>query len=121
MADPGGPVRRGMAADPGASGGRTAATSIHPVRLAAGQLSGTVSGFAAAVNPAHELEVKKVLQRETGFVVTCGHELSDLLNFLVRARTALLNAGIIPRMVKFFKELDFVLDRMGIPTLATIE
>lgn len=86
---------------------------IHPneIREKAGRMiekygitAFTVSGFAAAVNPAHELEVKKVLQRETGFVVTCGHELSDLLNFLVRARTALLNAGIIPRMVKFFKE-----------------
>ncbi|MCK5099549.1 MAG: DUF1638 domain-containing protein, partial [Desulfobacteraceae bacterium] len=73
-----------------------------------------VSGFAGAVNPAHELEVKRILQAETGMVVSCGHELSDLLNFVVRAQTAVLNARIIPRMIKFFKELDNVLKQKGI-------
>ncbi|MCF8109540.1 MAG: DUF1638 domain-containing protein [Desulfohalobiaceae bacterium] len=73
-----------------------------------------VSGFAGAVNPVHELEVKQILQEETGLVVSCGHELSDLLNFVVRAQTALLNARIIPRMIKFFQELDHVLAKSGI-------
>ena len=73
-----------------------------------------VSGFAGAVNPAHELEVKQILQEETGMVVSCGHELSDLLNFVIRAQTAVLNARIIPRMIKLFKELDLVLDKRGI-------
>lgn len=73
-----------------------------------------VSGFAGALNPAHELEVKHILQEETGMVVTCGHELSNLLNFVVRAQTAVLNARIIPRMIKFFQELDLVLKKRGI-------
>jgi N-methylhydantoinase A/oxoprolinase/acetone carboxylase beta subunit len=73
-----------------------------------------VSGFGGTVNPAHELEVKKILTEESGMVVCCGHELSDLLNFVVRAQTAVLNARIIPRMVKFFKELDIVLERRNI-------
>jgi len=68
-----------------------------------------VSGFGGAINPSHELEVKRIIQKETGMVVTCGHELSDLLNFVVRAQTAILNARIIPRMIKFFKELEHVL------------
>ncbi|MCF8037789.1 MAG: hypothetical protein K9K79_00590 [Desulfohalobiaceae bacterium] len=65
-----------------------------------------VSGYAGAVNPTHELLVKQILRKETGMVVSCGHELSDLLNFVIRAQTAVLNARIIPRMIKFFQELE---------------
>ncbi len=73
-----------------------------------------VSGFAGSINPAHELAVKRIVEDETGMVACCGHELSDLLNFVVRAQTAVLNARIIPRMVKFFRELGAVLNRRGI-------
>jgi len=73
-----------------------------------------VSGFAGAVNPSHELEVKKIIQEETGCSVTCGHELSNLLNFKTRAKTAVINARIIPRLDKFIRELEVVLHRMGI-------
>lgn len=73
-----------------------------------------VSGYAGSINPAHEKEVKKILEKKTSFVVSCGHELSDLLNFVVRAKTAVLNARIIPKMIKFFKELDKVLIKRSI-------
>ena len=73
-----------------------------------------VSGFAGSVNPAHELLVKEIIREETGRVTCCGHELSDLLNFVSRAQTAVLNARIIPRMMKFFNELQGVLERRGI-------
>ncbi|SLM27814.1 putative hydantoinase/oxoprolinase fusion protein (Hydantoin converting enzyme) [Desulfamplus magnetovallimortis] len=73
-----------------------------------------VSGFAGSINPAHELAVKKIVEEETGMTACCGHELSDLLNFAVRAQTAVLNARIIPRMIKFFRELGEVLDKRGI-------
>jgi N-methylhydantoinase A/oxoprolinase/acetone carboxylase beta subunit len=73
-----------------------------------------VSGFAGNINPVHELAVKRIIEEETGMVACCGHELSDLLNFAVRAQTAVLNARIIPRMVKFFRELGLVLNRRGI-------
>lgn len=73
-----------------------------------------VSGFGGTVNPAHELEIKNILIEESGMVVCCGHELSDMLNFAVRAQTAVLNARIIPRMIKFFKELDDVLEKRNI-------
>ncbi|TFG62765.1 MAG: DUF1638 domain-containing protein [Spirochaetales bacterium] len=65
-----------------------------------------VSGYAGAVNPAHELEVKKILMEETGLSVCCGHELSDLLNFYVRANTAVLNARIIPLLEKFLEDVE---------------
>lgn len=68
-----------------------------------------VSGFAGAINPVHELRVKKIIEQETGMVACCGHELSDLLDFSVRAQTAVLNARIIPLMIRFFREIDKIL------------
>ncbi|MBF0232023.1 MAG: DUF1638 domain-containing protein [Desulfamplus sp.] len=73
-----------------------------------------VSGFGGSINPVHEITVKQIVEQETGMVVCCGHELSDLLNFVVRAQTAVLNARIIPRMIKFFREIDQVLQRRSI-------
>lgn len=73
-----------------------------------------VSGFGASINPAHELIVKQIIEQESGMVACCGHELSDLLNFVVRAQTAVLNARIIPRMIKFFREIDQVLKKRAI-------
>jgi len=58
-----------------------------------------VSGYAGAINPAHELTVKRIIREETGLFVTCGNELSDTLNFRTRAHTAMLNARIIPKLI----------------------
>jgi len=41
--------------------------------------------------------------------VTCGHELSDTLNFQTRAHTAMLNARIIPKLTKLLLDLEQVL------------
>ncbi|MEW5814994.1 MAG: DUF1638 domain-containing protein [Spirochaetota bacterium] len=73
-----------------------------------------VSGYAGCVNPIHELKVKKWIQEETGLYVCCGHELSDLLNFKVRANTAVLNARIIPLLEKFLKDVERSLESRGI-------
>jgi N-methylhydantoinase A/oxoprolinase/acetone carboxylase beta subunit len=73
-----------------------------------------VSGYAGAINPAHELEVKRIIREETGLFVTCGHELSDILNFKTRAHTAMLNARIIPKLAKLLLDLEKVLERLGI-------
>jgi N-methylhydantoinase A/oxoprolinase/acetone carboxylase beta subunit len=73
-----------------------------------------VSGYAGAVNPAHELAVKKILQDHTRLFVSCGHELSDTLNFETRAVTAMLNARIIPRLKNLLSDLEQVLGRFDI-------
>jgi len=73
-----------------------------------------VSGFAGSINPEHELQVKKIIQEETGLVVSCGHELSDSLNFQTRAVTAMLNARIIPRLANLLLDLEKVLERYGV-------
>jgi len=73
-----------------------------------------VSGFAGSINPEHELQVKQVIQEETGLFVSCGHELSDNLNFQTRAVTAMLNARIIPRLANLLLDLEKVMGKYGI-------
>jgi N-methylhydantoinase A/oxoprolinase/acetone carboxylase beta subunit len=73
-----------------------------------------VSGFAGSINPEHELQVKKIIQEETGLFVSCGHELSDNLNFQTRAVTAMLNARIIPRLAGLLLDLEKSMKGYGI-------
>lgn len=73
-----------------------------------------VSGYAGAINPAHELKVKEIVRQETGLFVTCGHELSDILNFKTRAQTAMLNARIIPKLTQLILDLEKVLEQRNI-------
>jgi len=73
-----------------------------------------VSGFAGSVNPEHEIRVKKIIRQQTGLFVTCGHELSDSLNFQTRAVTAMLNARIIPRLAGLLTDLENVMTTLGI-------
>ncbi|MFW6162064.1 MAG: DUF1638 domain-containing protein, partial [Planctomycetota bacterium] len=100
-------------------------TEIQPVdpdevRRVARQMVGrgvgafAVSGFAGTVNPAHELAIKALLREETGLSVTCGHELSELLNFRTRADTAVLNARIIPRLGTLLAHIERSLAARGI-------
>jgi len=73
-----------------------------------------VSGFASVINPEHELEVKRILKRETGLDVSCGHELSDILNFRTRAYTAIMNGRIIPLLTRLVSDIQKVLLRFKI-------
>ncbi len=73
-----------------------------------------VSGYGGSVNPSLELEVKRIVRDETGCVVTCGHELSQLLDFQTRARTAVLNARIVPLLVRLLEDLQRNLEQLGI-------
>ena len=73
-----------------------------------------VSGFAGAINPDHELQVKRIIRSETGLLVTCGHELSTILDFQIRATTAVLNARIVPRLEKLITDLEQALAEAAI-------
>jgi N-methylhydantoinase A/oxoprolinase/acetone carboxylase beta subunit len=75
-----------------------------------------VSGYGGSVNPSLELEVKRIIRMETGLLVTCGHELSELLDFQTRARTAVLNARIVPLLVRLLEDLQRNLRQRGITT-----
>ena len=74
-----------------------------------------VSGYAGAINPAHELMVKDLVRDETGLFVTCGHELSELLDFRTRAWTAVMNGRIVPLLARLLEDLEEVLRNRGIP------
>jgi N-methylhydantoinase A/oxoprolinase/acetone carboxylase beta subunit len=73
-----------------------------------------VSGFAGAINPEHERLVKALLRDETGLFVTCGHELSDILDFRTRARTAVMNGRILPLVAQLLEDAENVLRSRGI-------
>ncbi len=103
------------------SGEETAPIDEHQTRAVIRRMVEThrvrafaVSGFAGAINPDHEMAVKRIIREETGCYVTCGHELSDILNFKIRATTAVLNARIIPRLGKLITDLSKVLQRRAI-------
>ena len=73
-----------------------------------------VSGYAGSINPEHEIQVKEIIHEQTGCFVTCGHELSDALNFQTRAITAMLNARIVPRLAGLLLDLENVMATLGI-------
>ena len=73
-----------------------------------------VSGYAGSINPTHELIVKRIIRDESGLFVTCGHELSGILNFKTRAYTAMWNARIIPKLAKLLMDLEKVLQKLDL-------
>ncbi len=79
-----------------------------------------VTGYASSVNPAHELAVMQAVRVATGLPVTCGHEVSALLDYRVRAETASLNARIIPCLEAFLERLHVSLTARGITAPAMI-
>ncbi len=78
-------------------------TTAHGVKAFA------VSGYGSTKNPSHEMQVAKIIQRETSLGVTCGHELSQMLNFKSRAVTAVLNARIVPYLENLIRHLQSAL------------
>ena len=73
-----------------------------------------VTGYASHNNPAHELAVKEIIRAETGLSVTCGHDVSEGLNYRLRAATAALNARIIPHLEALLDEVRDSLTARGI-------
>ena len=73
-----------------------------------------VTGYASHANPSHELQIKTIIQDVAGLSVTCGHDVSELLNYRVRAQTAALNARIIPCLESLIDDVRTVLERRRI-------
>ncbi len=88
------------------AGGQVAELDIEALEAFLDSHTG-ISGYAVAAqfatrNPAHELEVARVITERTGVPVTCSHHLSAKLNGPKRAVTAVLNArliGMIDRLI----------------------
>ena len=78
-----------------------------------------ISGFAVAAqfgtrNPAHELEVARIIAKKTGAPVTCSHQLSAKLNGPKRAVTAVLNARLIGMIDRLIGRAQDMLHELGI-------
>jgi N-methylhydantoinase A/oxoprolinase/acetone carboxylase beta subunit len=81
---------------------------------AEGAAAFAVSGYASVRNPEHELQVKDLLAGRFGLPVVCGHELSQQLDFVARAHTAVLNARLVPLVQELLGSVELVLARRGI-------
>ena len=69
-----------------------------------------VSGYFGVRNPAHELQVRALVEELTDLPVTCGHELTTRLNSVRRATTAALNARLIPLLQELIAAVRHTLD-----------
>lgn len=73
-----------------------------------------VAGYASHNNPAHEIQVRDIVRQETGMTVVCGHDVSEGLNYRLRAVTAALNARIIPCLRALLEQVRDSLRRRGV-------
>lgn len=73
-----------------------------------------ISGFFSVRNPEHELRVREIIREVTGLPVSCGHELATELDAIKRATTAVLNAGLIPILVRLLDAVEREMDRFGL-------
>ena len=88
-------------------------SAIAKEMMATGVRAFAISGYAGTINPEHELAVKRIVKEATRCSVTCGHELSDMLDFKTRATTAILNARIVGRIEKFLRQIKSTLGDYG--------
>jgi len=73
-----------------------------------------VAGYASHANPSHELQVRHIIAELCDLPVTCGHDVSDGLNYRIRAETAALNARIIPCLEALFDRVKASLALFGV-------
>ncbi|HBE80971.1 MAG TPA: hypothetical protein DDW65_24765 [Firmicutes bacterium] len=75
-----------------------------------------IVGKFAVRNPCHELEIAKLLQKESSDILslTLGHRLSGRLNFPRRVMTAFLNAGVSRLQAEFAGMVKQLVSSYGI-------
>ncbi|MFB6291024.1 MAG: hydantoinase/oxoprolinase N-terminal domain-containing protein, partial [Candidatus Bipolaricaulia bacterium] len=73
-----------------------------------------VSGYFGVRNPAHENQVREIIEDRTGKPVITGHDLSPQLGFYERAVTAVLNVKVVPIINSFVDSARLALRERGI-------
>lgn len=101
------------------AGGEANPLDIEGLRRFLETHSAGVSGFAVASvfatrNPAHELEVARIVTEMTQAPVTCSHQLSAKLNGPKRAVTAVLNARLIGMIDRLIGRAQDTLVELGV-------
>jgi len=82
--------------------------------LAAGADAFAVVGYSSVRNPAHELAVAELVRSRCDLPVVCGHELSQQLNLINRANTAILNARLFPPIRELLDAAKAMLRDFGV-------
>ncbi|HRU23145.1 MAG TPA: hydantoinase/oxoprolinase family protein [Candidatus Latescibacteria bacterium] len=76
-----------------------------------------ISSVLSVRNPEHELRAAEIANELTELPIVCGHEVAGVLNALVRAETAALNAGLIPIVQQFLHAVEGVLSEVGLSAI----
>lgn len=82
--------------------------------LAEGVAGIAVSSIMSTRNPDHEIRATAIARDMTGIPIVAGHNVAGVLNAVVRASTAALNAGLIPIVHRFIAAVENVLENAGI-------
>ncbi len=82
--------------------------------LAEGVAGLAISSVMSVRNPAHELRALEIAAEMTDLPLVGGREVAEVLNAIVRAETAALNAGLIPLVHRFIDAVRTVLDDAGL-------
>ncbi|MDG1430235.1 MAG: hydantoinase/oxoprolinase family protein [Paracoccaceae bacterium] len=101
------------------AGGQAAALDVDTLRDWLQGAGASVSGYGVASvfatrNPAHELEVARIIAEVTGRPVSLSHQLSAKLNGPKRALTAVLNARLIGMIDRLISKAQGKLADLGI-------
>jgi len=73
-----------------------------------------ISGYFSVRNPEHEMITRELVEKLTGLPTTCGSELSNQLDAINRARTAVLNAKLIPLITDLIANVRLTLQEFSI-------
>ncbi len=73
-----------------------------------------ISSYFSPLNPDHEEEALKVIQKNSSLPVVLGHQLSTKLDSIKRATTASLNASLVAVMHEFIEAVQDSLKDLGI-------
>lgn len=73
-----------------------------------------ISGVMSTRNPDHELRALDIAASMCDLPLVVGHRVAGVLNAIVRAETAALNAGLIPIIHRFIDAVESVLSSHGV-------
>ena len=65
-----------------------------------------ISGASSTRNSELELQVKNIVKERTNIPVMCGHEIANVLGYLERTNTVILNAGLLPIIHRFIDAME---------------
>jgi N-methylhydantoinase A/oxoprolinase/acetone carboxylase beta subunit len=78
-----------------------------------------ISAVMSTRNPDHERRAVDIARATTDLPIVAGHEVAGVLNAVIRAETAALNAGLIPIIHRFIHAVETVIEEAGLSGVKT--